>query len=132
MISQPNDIEMILDQAHEQKWPFLQQFEALKHVGVTSYEVVPATYNLVFYGTFGIWRTRQAPDTIADVTAATEFNQEALLQALNQRMEKKSTYVEFLQHIAHAGIDRYVVDMADRTVTYYGIDEEHYYVQYIP
>ena len=132
MISQPNDIEMILDQAHEQEWPFPQQFDALKRVGVTSYEVVPATYNLVFYGTFGIWRTRQAPDTLADAATAAGFNQEALIKALDLRMEKQLTYIEFLQHIAQAGIDRYVVDMAQRTVTYYGIDEEHYYVQYIP
>ncbi len=131
-MSQPNDIALILEQSDTQGWSFPKQFEALKKVGVTSYEVIPSTYDAIFYGNFGIWHNHQAPDDIADASVAAEFDQEAFLAILNQRMKKDITYIEFLQSIALAGVDRYVVDMADRTVTYYGIDESHQYVQNIP
>lgn len=111
---------------------FPKQFEALKKVGVTSYEVIPSTYDAVFYGDFGIWHTHQAADNVANVSIAVEFDQEAFLAVLTDRMQKNITYIEFLQGIAGAGIDRYVVDMNCRTVTYYGIDEEHFYVQNVP
>ncbi len=131
-MTQPNDIALILEQSHDQGWPFPKQFEALKKIGVTSYEVIPSTYDAVFYGTFGIWRPHQAPDDMPDTPVGAEFNQEAFLEVLNRRMEKEITYIQFLQQIAHAGVDRYVVDMAKRTVTYYGIDEEQFYVQDVP
>jgi uncharacterized protein YbcV (DUF1398 family) len=131
-MSQPNDIALILQQSHAQEWPFPKQFEALKKVGVTSYEVVPSTYDAVFYGDFGIWHNHQAPDDTGEVSVAAEFDQEAFLAVLDQRMKKNITYIGFLQGIALAGVDRYVVDMADRTVKYYGIDEEHLYVQNVP
>ena len=58
------------------------------------------------------------------------FDQEALITALRTDQAGKSTFPEFLNACWRAGIVRYDVDLAQRTVTYYGCRGESYAEHY--
>jgi len=64
---------------------------------------------------------------IADVPA---FNQEALITALRTDQAGNSTFPEFLEASWRAGVVRYDVDFAARTVAYYGCNGEEYIEAY--
>jgi len=58
------------------------------------------------------------------------FNREALITALRTDQAGKSTFPEFLAASWHAGVIRYDVDFAARTVAYYGCNGEEYVEDY--
>src|ERR1039457_4595941 len=64
---------------------------------------------------------------IADVPA---FNQEALITALRTDQAANSTFPEFIWASWRAGVVRYDVDFAARTVAYYGSNGEEYIEAY--
>jgi uncharacterized protein YbcV (DUF1398 family) len=64
---------------------------------------------------------------IADVPA---FNQEALITALRTDQAGNSTFPEFIWASWRAGVVRYDVDFAARTVAYYGSNGEEYIEAY--
>jgi uncharacterized protein YbcV (DUF1398 family) len=58
------------------------------------------------------------------------FNREALIVALRTDQAGNSTFPEFLTAAWHAGVVRYDVDFAARTVAYYGCNGEEYIESY--
>jgi uncharacterized protein YbcV (DUF1398 family) len=54
------------------------------------------------------------------------FDREALIAALRRDQAGNSTFPEFLAASWRAGVVRYDVDFAARTVAYYGCNEEEY------
>jgi uncharacterized protein YbcV (DUF1398 family) len=64
---------------------------------------------------------------IADVPA---FNQEALITALRTDQAGNSTFPKFIWASWRAGVVRYDVDFAARTVAYYGSNGEEYIEAY--
>jgi uncharacterized protein YbcV (DUF1398 family) len=58
------------------------------------------------------------------------FNREALIVALRTDQAGHSTFLEFLAASWRAGVVRYDVDFAARTVTYYGANAEEYIEDY--
>jgi uncharacterized protein YbcV (DUF1398 family) len=58
------------------------------------------------------------------------FDREALIRALRTDQAGKSTFPEFLQGAWNAGVVRYEVDFAARTVTYTGCDGDEYVEEY--
>ena len=58
------------------------------------------------------------------------FNKEALIKALRTDQAGQSNFPEFLESTWRAGIIRYSVDFAKRTVTYYGANQESYEESY--
>jgi uncharacterized protein YbcV (DUF1398 family) len=54
------------------------------------------------------------------------FNRESLIRALRTDQAGESTFPEFLAASWRAGVVRYDVDFAARTVTYYGCNGEEY------
>lgn len=63
----------------------------------------------------------------ADVPA---FDREALINAIRTDQAGESTFPEFLSASWHAGVVRYAVDFAARTVAYYGCHGEEYVENY--
>ncbi|HWG76469.1 MAG TPA: DUF1398 family protein [Steroidobacteraceae bacterium] len=63
----------------------------------------------------------------ADVPA---FNQEALVRALRTDQAGQSSFPEFLDASWRAGVVRYEVDLIERTVTYYGCNDDAYTERY--
>lgn len=58
------------------------------------------------------------------------FNRDALIAALRTDQAGKSTFPEFLEASWRAGVVRYDVDFAARTVAYYGCNGEEYVEEY--
>jgi uncharacterized protein YbcV (DUF1398 family) len=58
------------------------------------------------------------------------FNREALITALRTDQAGQGTFPEFLQASWEAGVVRYEVDFAARTVAYYGCNGEEYLEAY--
>jgi len=58
------------------------------------------------------------------------FNREALIEALRTDQAGKSTFPEFLAASWRAGVVRYDVEFAARTVAYYGCNGEEYVEAY--
>jgi uncharacterized protein YbcV (DUF1398 family) len=54
------------------------------------------------------------------------FDQAALITALRTDQAGESTFPEFLAATWKAGVIRYDVDLIERTVAYYGCNEEVY------
>ena len=64
---------------------------------------------------------------MADVPA---FDREALIKALRTDQAGESAFPEFLAASWQAGVVRYEVDFAARTVAYYGCNGEQYVESY--
>jgi uncharacterized protein YbcV (DUF1398 family) len=63
------------------------------------------------------------------LTGATDvptFDQDALIAALRTDQAGESTFPEFLNASWRAGVVRYEVDLRQRTVTYFGCNDEAY------
>lgn len=58
------------------------------------------------------------------------FDREALIRALRTDQAGESTFPEFLAASWRAGVVRYDVDFAARTVAYYGCNDEKYVESY--
>jgi uncharacterized protein YbcV (DUF1398 family) len=108
-------------------FPYLA--EVLRQAGVTrNLWFLPACQSLyltqngpvVTLGTPLVTRTADIPP----------FDREALIKALRTDQAGKSTFPEFLAASWRAGVVRYDVDFAGRTVAYYGCNDEEYIESY--
>jgi uncharacterized protein YbcV (DUF1398 family) len=108
-------------------FPYLA--ETLRRAGVTrNLWVLPACQALFL--------TNDGPVVVQGTPLATgtmdvpPFNREALISALRTDQAGASTFQEFLAASWRAGIVRYDVDFAARTVAYYGCNGEEYVEAY--
>ena len=67
---------------------------------------------------------------IADSADVPLFDRVALITALQTNQAGESDFPEFLVAAWKAGVIRYEVDLAERTVSYYGCNEEEYIEAY--
>lgn len=110
-------------------FPYLA--EALRQAGVTR--------NLWFLPSCeGLYLTKDGPvvmqgaPLLSGTADVPRFDQEALIKALRTDQAGESTFPEFLANSWRAGIVRYEVDFAARTVAYYGCQGEEYVESYPP
>src|SRR5580692_4169995 len=108
-------------------FPYLA--ETLRRAGVTrNLWSLPACQSL--------YLTEQGPVVIQGTPLASgtvdvpPFDREALITALRIDQAGKSTFPEFLAASWRAGVVRYDVDFAARTVAYYGCNGEEYVEAY--
>lgn len=108
-------------------FPYLA--EVLRQAGVThNFWFLPACQS-VYLTNDGPVITQGSPllSGTADVPA---FDREALIKALRIDQAGESTFPEFLAGSWQAGVVRYDVDFAARTVAYYGCHGEQYVESY--
>ncbi|WP_197414104.1 DUF1398 domain-containing protein [Terracidiphilus gabretensis] len=72
----------------------------------------------------------QAQPLISGIADIPAFDQAALITALRTDQAGHTTFPEFLEASWKAGIVKYEVDFAARTVTYYGVNDEAYVEEY--
>jgi uncharacterized protein YbcV (DUF1398 family) len=108
-------------------FPYLA--EALRRAGVRrNIWFLPACSSL--------YLTEAGPVAMQDTPLLTgaadvaEFDTPALIAALRTDQAGKSTFPEFLAATWRAGVVRYEVDLIQRTVTYFGCNEEAYTERY--
>lgn len=110
-------------------FPYLA--EILRQAGVThNFWFLPACQSL-YLTSEGPVVTQAAP-LVSGMTDVPPFDREALIKALRTDQAGESTFPEFLAASWRAGVVRYDVDFAARTVAYYGCNGEQYVESYPP
>lgn len=110
-------------------FPYLA--EILRQAGVThNFWFLPACQSL-YLTSKGPVVTQAAP-LVSGMTDVPPFDREALIKALRTDQAGESTFPEFLAASWRAGVVRYDVDFAARTVAYYGSNGEQYIESYPP
>ena len=110
-------------------FPYLA--EALRQAGVTrNLWFLPSCESL--YLTKDGPVVMQGAPLLSGTADVPRFDQEALIKALRTDQAGESTFPEFLAASWRAGIVRYEVDFAARTVAYYGCQGEEYVESYPP
>lgn len=108
-------------------FPYLA--ETLRRAGVTrNLWFLPACQSL-FLTNEGPVVIQGAP-LISGTADVPEFDRDSLIKALRTDQAGQSKFPEFLAASWHAGVVRYDVDFAARTVGYYGCNGEEYIESY--
>lgn len=108
-------------------FPYLA--EALRQAGVTrNLWFLPACQS-IFLTNHGPVVMQGAP-LLSGTADVPPFDRDALIKALRTDQAGESTFPEFLAASWHAGVVRYDVDFAARTVAYYGCNVEQYVESY--
>lgn len=111
------------------QWTYPQLFNALKTAGVSSYHTDVTSHRIEYFGE-GTSIVHDGPAGFkADVG---NFNQEGVIAAIRRAQRRETDYPTFLKELAAAGISHYKVDMAARTVSYFGKDSKNQYVEKVP
>lgn len=104
-------------------FPYLA--EALRQAGVArNLWFLPACQS-IFLTNDGPVATQGSP-LVSGTADVPPFDREALIKALRTDQAGESTFPEFLMASWKAGVVRYDVDFAARTVAYYGCNGEQY------
>jgi uncharacterized protein YbcV (DUF1398 family) len=108
-------------------FPYLA--EALRQAGVTrNVWHLPSCQSLYLTDAGPV--ALQAPPLVASAADVPPFDREALIRAPRTDQAGKSTFPEFLAAAWKAGVVRYEVDFAARTVSYCGCGGEVYVEEY--
>ena len=108
-------------------FPYLAQ--VLREAGVTRNEWSLPSCESLYWTDSGIVVQQGEPLTMGlhDVPV---FNKDALVVALRADQAGQTTFAEFLASAWSAGVVRYVIDLEERAVTYYGVQGEAYAEDY--
>jgi uncharacterized protein YbcV (DUF1398 family) len=108
-------------------FPYLA--EVLRQAGVTqNLWFLPACQS-IFLTNDGPVVTQGTP-LVSGTTDVPSFDREALIKALRTDQAGESSFPEFLVASWQAGVVRYDVDFAARTIAYYGCNGEQYIESY--
>lgn len=108
-------------------FPYLA--ETLRRAGVTrNFWSLPACQSIFLTNDGPI--VMQGTPLVNGMTDVPSFDREALISALRTDQAGESTFPEFLAASWRAGVVRYDVDFAARTVAYYGCNGEEYVEAY--
>ena len=108
-------------------FPYLA--EVLRQAGVTRNLWYLPSCQSIFQTEEGAVAMQGQP-LISGVAEVPAFDQAALIRALRADQAGNTTFPEFLEASWKAGVVRYDVDFAARTVTYYGVNGEAYIEEY--
>ncbi len=108
-------------------FPYLA--ETLRRAGVTrNFWFLPACQSLFLTSQGDV--AMQGQPLATGMVDVPPFNREALITALRTDQAGESSFPEFLEATWRAGVVRYDVDFAARTVGYYGCNGEEYVEAY--
>src|SRR5689334_15349065 len=110
-------------------FPYLA--EALRQAGVTRNQWSLPSCQSISLTKEGPVVMQGAP-LVTGMTDVPAFDREALIKALRTDQAGESTFPEFLAASWRAGVIRYDVDFASRTVAYYGCNGGEEYVESYP
>lgn len=108
-------------------FPFLA--EALRKSGVIMNRWTLPSCQSVYTFNEGVV-VQQAPPLFTGIFEFPEFNRDALIKAIRDDQEGRSSFSEFLTYAWHAGVVGYDVDFSGRKVIYYGVAGESYIEEY--
>lgn len=114
-----------------ENWPFPKIFDAFKKAGAESYHVQLSPFEVIFIGGEENWQCPQRQEIFLSKTSPV-FDKQQIMETLQIHQSGQSSYRDFLQSLAHSGVDSYVGDIRKRTVTFFSEDENHSYKEKVP
>lgn len=106
-----------------------QLFDALRDNGVQYYQVKVSSHTIEYFGD-NEHVVHEGP--VGFNAEVGQFNELGVIQAIRRSQRRETDYPTFLKEIAAAGISNYRVDMNERTVSYFGQDPAHKYIEKVP
>jgi uncharacterized protein YbcV (DUF1398 family) len=125
------DVKRITELSKQEKWSYPKTFQALMEAGVTSYRTDVADHRTTYSGN----DVDYVEDILSSPTTfevSTSFHKDAVKRALEHHQKFNTPYENFLKDIASAGVNYYVVDMANRAITYTSGKTDEAFIQSIP
>lgn len=109
------------------KIPYPKLVDLLAEAEVKNYVTDVATRRITYFGleTPFVEQSPGSPLQIAD-----DFNEKEVINAIKRTQKRETTYPQFLEEIAKAGIYKYEVDLIKREITY--ISKKGQYKELIP
>jgi uncharacterized protein YbcV (DUF1398 family) len=108
-------------------FPYLA--EVLRQAGITrNFWFLPACESLYLTNDGPV--VTQGTPLVSGTVDVPAFDREALIRAIRTDQAGDSTFPDFLESSWRAGVVRYDVDFAARTVAYYGCNGEQYVESY--
>ncbi|APC91383.1 MULTISPECIES: DUF1398 family protein [Francisella] len=128
-----NKIDSIKKCALEEQWPFPKTFDALKDAGVKNYSVSWTNgYKSGFTLKSGDIIMEETPTWFKELEVNLIYSELNAKHALKIHQEGKTSYPEWVYEMAKAGVGNYIVNMEDRTVIYYNLDNSKSFVEKVP
>lgn len=125
------DVKRITQQSKQEKWPYPKTFLALIEAGVTSYRTELADHHTTYCGN-GVDFEEEILPSSTTLEVSPNFHKDAVKRALEHHQKFNTPYENFLKDIAYAGVNYYLVDMVNRTITYTSGKANEAYIQSIP
>lgn len=125
-------IQDILAQSKKERWPYPKTFNTLRDAGVNSYEVIFSEPFEAFYeGSFGRFEEKALPEYSAPKINPI-FSESGVQESIQKHIQEKTPYLSWLNEAASQGVASYVVNMSNRTVTYFNLDKTKQYIEHVP
>lgn len=109
---------------------FPNYVQELIHLGVTSYENYVTDGHTVYTGVNNY--NIQSAGKYAIIEIAQKSNHEKFRYSLKIHQQGQTDYLTFCRHSAETGVEKWVVDMAEMTCTYYDKAGNKMLVEKIP
>jgi uncharacterized protein YbcV (DUF1398 family) len=123
----------LLEEAKANKWYYPKTFAKLKSLGVIRYEVSWNDGYKAFYFLEQENFQELTKDSLSIQTPISNiYHESQAKQALHEHQQGKTDFFTLLNQLAEFGISHYMVNMKESTVTYYSIDNKHFFVENVP
>ena len=128
-----NQVPEILQNAKNENWPFPKTFAKLRDVSVINYEAKwEDEYYLQFNFADNTHFTESGSPDLNSVNVAPKFSALAAKKSILIHQQGETTYEELVHELAAAGVSSYVVNMNDRTVTYFNQNRTESFIELVP
>ena len=114
-------IDDAIDDVLNSKLDFISYLKILHGMGITGYEVNVGEHTISYRGNGGL--TKKMP--LVPLAIAQTFDENGILNALDDIRSQRIDYPGFLQRIAQAGVASYDVDLQERRTLYSGAGKSH-------
>lgn len=127
------NILKIMNLAKTEMWPFPKTFDQLQEIGVVSYEVLwdngySSQFNLIDGSSF----VENKILNFDQLKVSEVFSANDAKTALLIHQQGKTSYVQWIEDMASAGVSYYIVKMSDRTVSYFNSNRTQSIIELVP
>lgn len=117
-------ILLFIQQADEEQWPFPKFFQALKNIGVQSYEVNLNSHHVTYQDDEDSFKIDIGQDIAANERGP--FDPQSIEKAIRDHQAQKTSYAQLCTELRTHGVIKYHVDMHAHIIHYRGQDQEVY------
>lgn len=125
------EVKQISKMSKIERWPYPRTFQALLDAGVVSYRTEVADNFTTYIGQDSQYEDLNSAMTEKSEIAVT-FDGNEVQRGLKHHQQHLTPYADFLKDMAKAGVQYYIVDMANRMIIYTSGRPDESYSEPIP